>query len=443
MTTIVSVITARILIAKTTTETLKTIGAFTKAIKFCIVRDVNQFSFPTLAHKMSYVSTKHIPYVLLIVSLVLSSCFLFIFGDTVGGDKPRYLDLGERVFSLLSGDLTLADMTLTSWDIFFLLPNILIYSGHVLFGEYFHQISIAINVTVFCWLISTTVKRLFSFSAIGNKLPLIGLGLIVYIFWGIPAEVVKYTYNAHSPDIIAMVIYGLVLLNCIQHYQQAKQNSKNKKHLIIACVLAAASVFTRPAGIVPLVIVAIAICWEFNWFKSRTSRITIFLIIPTLIAFVVWPWWAFYMATNHFDDVSFGLQLALFNYMDGSVLSERPETNIQNVNSALDYAWITVLRAGYYLVPLRGAFSISHFLANSAYVIFTLYFIASGWRYLMKKSQVEINILWLITLQAYYFALLHAMTQVDDWRYELPLWPSVWILSLFGIIHSYRKIAKR
>lgn len=389
------------------------------------------------------IKSNRVPHLIFGVSLLLTVLLFFVFGATVGGDKPRYLDLGAQAVAWMLGE-GLQDRELTSWDIFFFLPNVVIHFGHTLFGQWFQHISIAINVLLFCWLAATTSRRVLGVTSTqlenGYLTAVATVLLVVALFIGLPAEVVKYTFNSYSPDITAMVIYALVLLNCIQHYfathgvRSETHTHRTKKYLWFACVLALMSAFTRPAGIVPVAIVFIVLIWEMNFFSSLASRIVGFVVAPSVIAFVLWPYWAFHMNAHHFNEVSFGMQLMLFNYADGSVVSERPETYIQNVDSALDFMWITVLRTAYYLVPLRSAFSTPHFIANLAYLVFLLYFMMIGWKYLKTVGEIGAKVLWLVLLQGYYFALLHAMTQVDDFRYELPLWPSVWIIGTFGVV---------
>ncbi len=121
-------------------------------------------------------------------------------------------------------------------------------------------------------------------------------------------------------------------------------------------------------------------------------------------------------------------------YLGGVVVGIRPETYVVNPGTYSDFIEITLRRFGYYFIPLRNGYSPPHLVVNIAYIAYLCFLLYSGWRSLRTAGPQAARLAFLVVLGSYYFGVFHAMTFVEDWRYELPLWPGVWLLAGFGLM---------
>ncbi len=112
----------------------------------------------------------------------------------------------------------------------------------------------------------------------------------------------------------------------------------------------------------------------------------------------------------------------------------RFDTYVHDPKSYGDFVAIAVLRFAYYLVPLRKGYSLAHVFLNVTYLTVLVWALTTAVRSFRPVSRETASLVFMLFLTTYYFALFHVMTFVEDWRYQLPMWPSLWILAGYGVM---------
>ncbi|MDH3377593.1 MAG: hypothetical protein OEQ39_11640 [Gammaproteobacteria bacterium] len=366
-----------------------------------------------------------------IAAFALALCGLFVgllaFGTDLGGDANRYVGNGRQLWNGILGEAELGPLTV--WQLFYLVPNLLISAGDRWIGEAFYGVSIGLNLAAF----STMVALLFALWTHYAKRPpgwrFVALALI--LMFALTTEVVRYNYAAYSSDILAMSWIGV----CWYALGHAVLR-RSMRCWLGAFAVAAVALFVRPTGVavMSLVIAAALYVGLHRRLRSPVVLAAALIVLPALFAVTIWP----YIITLNMEGVAWADRIVpndVYNkYIGGVVVGIRPETYVVNPGSYGDFIEITLRRFSYYFVPLRSGYSLLHLGVNIAYIVYLWFLLYSGWRSLRAAGPPAARLAFLVVLGSYYFGVFHAMTFVEDWRYELPLWPGLWLLAGFGLL---------
>jgi hypothetical protein len=366
-----------------------------------------------------------------LVAWALALCCLLaglaVFGTDLGGDANRYVGTGRQLWKGILGDAEFGPLTV--WQLFYFIPNLLISAGDRWIGEAFYGVSIGLNMAVF----STMIALLFALWMHYSKRPpgwrFVGLALI--FMFGLTTEVVRYNYAAYSSDILAMSWIGV----CWYMLGHAVLRSSTR-HWVGAFAVAAVALFLRPTGVVVMsLVIAAALYVGLHWrLRSPIVLAAVLIVLPALFAVAIWP----YIITLNMEGVVWADRVVpndVYNkYIGGVVVGIRPDTYVVNPDSYGDFIEITLRRFSYYFIPLRSGYSLPHLAVNIAYIAYLWFLLYSGWRSLRAAGPPAARLAFVVVLGSYYFGAFHAMTFVEDWRYELPLWPGLWLLAGFGLL---------
>ncbi len=368
---------------------------------------------------------------------VLAAGYLH-FGFEMGGDAARYVGIGKRLLQDLA-TTPVSDMELGLKTSFYLIPNLLLGGGTLAFGERFTPLSVVLNALGFS-LVVLLLFQLWTRYAVA-KVPLIFLPLGLYVPLGLPADVTKHVYSALSSDVLALSLIG-VFWACLS----CAIVSRSRAHWWAAWALAFVSVITRPTGLV--IVAFIAIAAAYVWVMRRTPAgvrrglaNAAMLLLPALAALLLWPYLVYLHGHGHswMHELTSVLPRWIVNgYHRGVVVNRLVETYLPAPVSYWDYVSISLHRLAYYVTPIRPGYSTAHTVVNAAYLIFMLWACIAGWKGLRRGGTGSAALAVLLLAFSGYFALFHSMTLVDDWRYQLPLWPSLWILAGFGVLVHLR-----
>lgn len=368
---------------------------------------------------------------------VLAAGYLH-FGFEMGGDAARYVGTGKRLLQSLT-TTPFSDLDLGLKTSLYLIPNLLLGGGTLVFGERFALLSVGLNALAFSAVVLLLFRLWVRYAA--PKVPLIFLPLGLYVPLGLPADVTKHVYSALSSDVLALSLIGFFWV-CLSRAIV----SRSRAHWWAAWALALVSVITRPTGLV--IVAFIAIAAAYVWAMRRTPAgvasglaNAAVLLLPALAALLLWP----YLVYLHGRGASWMHELTsalpgwiVYGYHRGVVVNRLVETYLPAPVSYWDYVSISLHRLVYYVTPFRPGYSTAHTLVNAAYVVFMLWASIAGWKGLRRGGTGSAALAVLLLAFSGYFALFHSMTLVDDWRYQLPLWPSLWILAGFGVLVRLR-----
>ncbi len=368
---------------------------------------------------------------------VLAAGYLH-FGLEMGGDAARYVGTGKRLLQSLA-TTPVSDTEPGLKTSFYLIPNLLLGGGTLAFGERFAPLSVGLNALAFSVFVLLLFQLWTHYAA--PRVPLIFLPLGLYVPLGLPADVTKHVYSALSSDVLALSIIGVFWV-CLSRAIV----SRSSAHWWAAWALALVSVITRPTGLV--VVAFIAIAATYVWVMRRAPAgvgrglaNAALLLLPALAALLLWP----YLVYLHGRGASWMHELTsvlpgwiMHTYHRGVVVNRLVETYLPAPVSYWDYLSISLHRLAYYVTPFRPGYSTAHTVLNAAYVVFMLWASTAGWTGLRRGGTGSAALAVLLLAFSGYFALFHSMTLVDDWRYQLPLWPSLWILAGFGVLVRLR-----
>ena len=356
------------------------------------------------------------------------------FGIETSGDALRYASRGERLLAeLIDGTTSGAPHDLWTW--MYLVPNLLVAAGQRTFGPSFSEASVALNVALFAVLAAAMFR--FWRDTWSKPPGLAFLPVSVVLLTGLPGEVTKYNYSALGSDIVALAVIGAFVVALSRALLDG-----GSRNWLAAAAFAVTSLVTRPTGIVAVTLFAVALldCFVRWWANERhatvaIARLVLFLAVPAVVTFLLWP--ALLSLNKAGHPLAAGIVGAvpdrLVDYYDqGMVVAERLYTYLPEPVSLADFARINLHRLGYYLVPLRSGYSTAHVALNVMYLVLLLSCLVKGWRTLGTAGPGQRALRFHLVLAVIYFALFHAMTFVEDWRYQLPMWPALWLLAGIG-----------
>jgi len=172
----------------------------------------------------------------------------------------------------------------------------------------------------------------------------------------------------------------------------------------------------------------------YRQLRSPIILAAVLIALPALFAVAIWP----YIITLNMEGVAWADRIVpndVYNkYIGGVVVGIRRDTYVANPDSYGDFIEITLRRFSDYFFPLRSGYSLPHLGVNIAYIAYLWFLLYSGWRSLRTAGPPAARLAFVVVLGSYYFGAFHAMTFVEDWRYELPLWPGLWLLAGFGLL---------
>ncbi|VAX24837.1 hypothetical protein MNBD_NITROSPINAE02-238 [hydrothermal vent metagenome] len=343
-----------------------------------------------------------------------------------GGDYERYISLGNDFWNyFFTGDPEKLPR-LSLWAICYFIPNLIIAGGVKVFGSSFHPIFVCFNISLY----SIMTVLFFKVWSPGSgdrldwKLGAIGFALI----FGLPTEVLSHNYNVLS-DVIFLTATGAVcyfLANAV-----LLRSGRDWRYAFAAGFV---TVFIRPPGLMIIVFLTIAAVYVYLAVKIKNKALApaVLIIGPACFALLVWP------ALNYFKVTKSGLFEKIYPasiryyYESGMVVAERPEMYLPPPEEYFDYVHIVVNRLFYYFYPLRETYSTIHNVYLLIYAVLIVSLIYMGWRKLAGVGVNGANLAFLLFLLSFYFGLFHSMLFVEDFRYQLPSLPPLWMLAGFA-----------
>lgn len=360
---------------------------------------------------------------LLLAALVMAAATVILFGVAQGGDKTRYVHRGAELWSYLLARAP-SPPHLGPFDILYLASNLLISAVASLTPRFSNETLIILNIVLYTSFVVYAMRTWLLESAVTPSFILVGA--TIFLCYGVPGEVTKYLGLHHSSDIIFLSLSGFVLLLLVRGHLLGSAVFKAAA-FIFSCL----SLLTRPEGLVVFSVVFTSLILSVPLSRSR-AFFAAAMVVPALMVIILWPYYVHH-ALAAGTDVSKGMNYILQNYQNGAVVSGYHPSYVSNAQGYLDFVRITAWRCLYYLIPLRGGYSVAHLLANIGYLAVGGFMVLRGYWHLRSRGQAGGLILKTLALYIVWMTLLHAATQVEDWRYELPLWPAVWLLAGFGM----------
>lgn len=353
--------------------------------------------------------------------------YWMVLGDSVGGDKLRYVERGGRLLAMLPGEESVASPAWDVFDVLYFVPNLLIGLGHRILGADYHLFSIGLHVAMFVAAALGIVALARMLAGGSHQLSLAALGALIVLFLGLPGEIVQYVFNSYSSDVIshfvgtsAMIVIILAMLRCDSRYWAA------------AAALALVAAVSRPSGVVWVA------AWLIGYVSSlvhpslRTRSIVMMGTVVCLTAFAVWPWIMLELARSD-TDVNYGLGLVIDKFQTGTVITGREVPRMENMSDYVDYVMLMALRFVLYFIPFRAGYSLVHVIANGIVVMLVISTAASGLAALKARGGAAAGAGGLLLVAAALFGVVHAATQVEDWRYYLAVWSPIWLLASTGV----------
>lgn len=359
-------------------------------------------------------------------SVLIIFAYMYFFGVTVGGDKMRYIGRGTHLLDTIFADGSFADFNLDHFDIFNLIPNVVIAVGFNLFGDGFRIISILLNGFLYLSVIGMIVYfvRHYFFDNLLISPLFTAASLIAFL--GLPGELVKYIFNSFSSDIISVFISTLSLLLIL-----LAQIHKQASLWVGALVVSLFAVLTRLSGVVLLAVWILAYVSSYVPVRSASRIVLITGAICCAASFVIWPW-VIYEIVQSGKVVDSGFGWVIKQFQQGIVISGRENPRVENMEFYFDYVWLMILRFFYYFIPFREGYSYVHIVWNLSVVIVILTGFYNSFSWFKKQNSEILRIESILVISIVFFAVLYAAIQVEDWRYYLAVWPPIWILVTIG-----------
>jgi len=360
-----------------------------------------------------------------------SALILAVSGAWVGvgrsGDSQRYIDRGERLLATSPLEYIAGTADVDGFDILFLIPNVVNAVGERVFGGAFPVMSVALNILIYMLVIVVvleTVRRYFSAQALFS--PAI-LCISLPLFFGLPTEALVYLYDSHGSDFLALLVQ-MVFVIYLGRFVVNASTSDGLMLLVIGC----ASLFARPSGLVFLVVAVGALI--VNQYRPECAAKLVYRASfgALTLSFLIWSSIVWWLKNTRFQSLDWGLRTIVDRFSRGLIVTGRDNLIIAGMESYLDYLTLMVLRFVHYFVPLRMGYSPEHAIFNSFFVLTAIVGLVSLCsRAARLDSRRRVLIAWMFSSIAF-LGLLHAATQVEDWRYQLPVWPLLSILVLTG-----------
>lgn len=343
-----------------------------------------------------------------------------LFGTDTGGDATRYVGKGRNAI-LAMASFELPELN-DPWDYFYLIPNIAIASQQMLLGAYSFHSTIVVNFVLFlicsCFVYQIWIRMWSSRSTV-----LVPIVVGVMIIVGLPGEVSKYVFVSHSSDVMFLCLEAWFFYSL---YRILAGNGGGP--LLSLGTASVGLALTRPVGVVFLVLAISVISYRHR--KHFFTVLVCLLVVSLGVAFLIWPYCIQRIIESQ-RSVSYGLRLVLENYQSGVIVSGRDYMNVGSPTAYLDYVWITISRFFWYFIPFRSGFSMAHLIYNSIYISTVFILVVFGVRRTKRELSSLFNLLLLATIVL--LGCFHSMTQVEDWRYALPIWVPLWILAGIGV----------
>jgi len=380
---------------------------------------------------------RYLPFLSFVACLVVLVAAHFFFGFTLGGDTERYLERGNDLMLGLSGD-GFQRVKFDEYTVLYLLPNIAFGYMDLIWGPHAVYVSIVMNM-VFYSFSTLLIFRIWVGSS-ADKTSFLVLISGLYLILGLPAEVVKWNFVAFSPD-----IFFIPLLSAFWLFLSSALTRGTASGWVGAGVVSILCVATKPAGIVVPVFLGVIIAYLRMIRKGRDSALinwiawSALFILPTAVVFLLWPYivyldrfdiaWIGYLADN--------LQWLFGAYQKGIVVKGIPETHVGDPGTYWEYVTVGLYRLVYFVLLWRPGYSVIHVVLNVVYSLVLIWASIVGWRGLRRCGGVYAVMAPALLACSYYFALFYSVTIVDDWRYELPMWPPLWILAGYGALFRF------
>jgi len=257
---------------------------------------------------------------------------------------------------------------------------------------------------------------------------LIGLGVIFGLL-----DVPLWSYWILTDNMFLTVVTGFVYFVV---WAVARGSKGAWLGASFICVFA---LLVRPTAVVLPLIFALAFPAVVATRKWGGRGTLVLMVCLAGIVFFYIPWLV-YLELNGASvvrPVSFLLSdkivQALPFYKNGWVVANQADTYQTGATDYLDFVKITLLRFGYYYIPVKSTYSFVHNIVNSIYWVSVLVIGYIGWRGLMRGSIERQAVASWLVLFAFFYGLLHAVTVVSyEWRYQLPAMIPVWVMAGIG-----------
>jgi len=348
------------------------------------------------------------------------------YGVTAQGDYLRYIGFGNRLWDFILTGKVDPQPWINLWVILYLVPNLLISGGNTIFGVYFPAVWALFNIFLYSSMTAIYFQSWDHNSGdkINVKLLIVGLGLI----FGLSKDILMLNYWVLS-DILFLFT---VAVACYYFCNAALYGSK--KHWRITFAVSFISIFIRPVGLALFGFISLAALYMYliKVYSRQAIFTTLLILLPAIFALILWPYVAYQKSLHNGAAYSFYPDTVHVYYESGMVVAERPELYLPHPEIYLDYVHITINRLFYYFYPLRDSYSEFHNVYLVGYIIFLFTFMALGRRRLIKLAPNGRHVAMLLVLSCYYYGLFHSMLFVEDFRYQLPSLPSLWLLAGYG-----------
>lgn len=347
------------------------------------------------------------------------------FGETIGGDKVRYLGRGADILARLAGAESYRN--LDNFDWLFLVPNLVMALGYAIMGETFGRVSIAANAVLYVLCAWIVVKFACTWLVPVARPRIATTLLLLVVFFGLPAEVVSHVYVAYSSDVMFLSVSTLALVAVLR-----ASLAPAARVWVVAIAACFAAMITRPSGVVPVAILAVAIL--ASRFSDRRAPVIVLSLgaAGCAAAFLLWPW---VIHTYSAADLPTGegMRLVVERFRDGVVITGRRDTYLGPMRSYDDFLHLMVQRFVGYYIPFRSGYSVAHVVANIVALCVIVPATIRGACWLIRKPRgATVASLLVIAIGGY--GVLHAALQVEDWRYYVSIWPPLWLLAASGVL---------
>jgi len=362
----------------------------------------------------------------LLGSLLLLSIYAGLLEWTVGGDKARYIGRGNELLGYLSA-LGRDGFNMDIFDILFLIPNITLASIHYVFRDNANFVTVLLNGILYFLAFIAIIYYVRTQIVDIPKIGIVFALCMVVSGFGLPGEVTKYVFNSYSSDVIGLFISTLALIATVIAIKRPRPGV-----WIAALGVSLLALLARPSGVVWIALVGIGFLASCRNTEYRHRIVLTTTAFCSIAAFLVWPFFVYTAATSIGDITSYGYELLVKRFSEGTVVTGRDSPHFGPLSGYLDYVLLMVTRFVYYFVPFREGYSHIHIVVN----VFTMSFILVGlyqsasW---FRTQTSEMRVIGSVVIASIIFTgIFYAATQVEDWRYYMAVWPSVWFLVAVG-----------
>lgn len=378
------------------------------------INNVAQFALAYLKKNEKYAMV-----LIFLATLLIRLAYFFVMGIADANDH-EYLNaakvINENGFNIFS--LRNTNLPIYYW----LYPFIISFFGKGLFWVIVFQIFIQGIGSI---LIYKITKNLFGFMA----------GIFAGISYGFLWELFQWDIYILTDS---MFIFYLVVLLCAAII--AKEKNK-PRYWVTYFIILAMGLLLRPT-ILPIVASSLLF---LIWNLKRDKKVIIiglflifvlgglFLVIPSSLNSRLGPGGNFL----HFVDL----------YKRGIVINDRPEftvlaqwDNYFSFKNFFLFLKITLLRLLFFWTPYTKNFSSAHnvlgFLSLAPLYLLGCYGFAKA---LYTRKEIRVVVYLLSSILFIWF--FHSVTEIDfDWRYRLPIFPFVIIMSSYGAVSVINRI---